>query len=470
MSKQLRLVITAAVIVGLLAAASALLSPPAEGNDPLVLKSSAPSDIKSVSIGNAYGSYDITAEGEGYVPADIPPVLLDIEEFYSLMTYCAAVNAKQVVDRSPEDLSLYGLDSPAATVDIAYNDGSALKLNIGDRERLTDSYYMSVEGSEVVYLIEEQRSALFLLPRKDFVNDVFTPPLQMSSPFSAVRDVTFTGGPLSEPVTLKAVTGDNPDISRLAASFGAPTHLVMGRGVYEFDQTYGVGLLSSLLSLTANDIVDYNLTPAQIDDFGFASPYMQVEFDLKNGIDAQIVRYSLKLIQKGELYYMTCNDNGVIYEVPRPLFADIKYEKLPVRFFLSPMLADLDKVELAAGEQAYTFSLSGKSKEDRAVTLNGQPLDIERFYKFYELITSAAHDGTMLQGVKPEGSALLTLTYHYLDEKKQPDVMKLYKGDTLRNYVEINGVTEFAMLETYSDRVKQALGILQTTQTIETEW
>ncbi len=469
MSKQVRLVIIAAALVAMLACAALLLAPPAEGDDPLVFRSSAASDIASIRINNAYGTFSIYAEGEGYVPGDIPPYIVDIEKFYSLMTYCGAVSARQVVDRSPEDLSLYGLDAPAASVSVVYSDEEMLRFYIGDQERLTGSYYLSVEGLEPVYLIDGQRSSLFLVPKKDFVNRMITPQLQMSSPFSAIRDVKFTGGPLSEPVTLKAVTGDDAEISRLAVSFGAVTHLVMGHGVYEFDQTYGVGLFSSLLGITANDIEGYNLTPDEIAGFGFNDPFMQVEFDLKNGIDAPVVHYSLKLIQKGELYYMTCNDNGVIYEVPRPLFADIEYGRLPVRFFLSPMLMDVSKVELVTWGQTYMFEITGGTK-DRAVTMNGETLDTERFYKFYELITSAAHDGTMFEAVDPQGEALLTLKYHYLDEQKSPDVMKLYKGDTLRDFVEINGVTEFAMLETFLTRVQDAVKILQTTEPIEIKW
>jgi hypothetical protein len=245
---------------------------------------------------------------------------------------------------------------------------------------------------------------------------------------------------------------------------------VMGKGVYEFDQTYGIDLFNSLLGIKADSIVGYNYTPQQVADFGFGSPYMQAEFGLKNGTDAETVNYSLKLIQKGDLWYMTCNDNRIIYEVQRPLFADIQYEKLPARFFLSPMIMDLGKVELTAGGQTYTFSLSGKTNDDRTVTCNGDPFDIERFYTLYGLLTSAANDGTMYQGLEPSGEPLMKLTYYYLDTQKSSDVMALYKGDTLRDYVQINGVTEFEMRETFLARVEDAVSKLWTTGPIETNW
>ena len=65
---------------------------------------------------------------------------------------------------------------------------------------------------------------------------------------------------------------------------------------------------------------------------------------------------------------------------------------------------------------------------------------------------------------------MLRLTYHYVDEKKQPDVMELYPGDARRVYVQVNGVTELAMPETYLTRVQDALSILRTDDPIETDW
>ena len=204
--------------------------------------------------------------------------------------------------------------------------------------------------------------------------------------------------------------------------------------------------------------------------FGFDRPTMQVEFDLKNGVDAEVEHYELALLQKDDATYMTCNDNGVIYAIQEPAFLHIEYGKLLVRWFLSPLLMDVGAIQLTTGGKDYDVVITGETNAEKQVTCNGQKLDIERFRTLYGLLTSAAHDGTLLEDVVVEGTPLLRVIYHYLDEQKQPDVMELYPGDARRVYAQVNGVTELAVREMYLTRVQEALSILWTDDPIETEW
>jgi hypothetical protein len=168
---------------------------------------------------------------------------------------------------------------------------------------------------------------------------------------------------------------------------------------------------------------------------------------------------------------MTCNNNGVIYEVTAPQFLNIELDKLPVRWFLKPLIIDISKVELNVSGQTCDFVLSGSTNDTKQVTYNGNTFNMDRFRTFYQLLTSAAGDGTLLDGsVKAQGDPLMTLTYYYLNSAKQPDTVKIYKGDTLRDYVEVNGVVEFAMRETFLTRVQDAVNILGTDQEIKTDW
>ncbi|OQY20925.1 MAG: hypothetical protein B6I34_08020, partial [Anaerolineaceae bacterium 4572_32.1] len=326
------------------------------------------------------------------------------------------------------------------------------------------------EGNPAIYLMASEHSAGFLLPKKAYVEHQVTPELALSSPLSALQDVTFTGGLLAAPVTVEAVTSEKPELARTAMSFGTATHIVRGKGVYELDQTYGVEMMGALLGISADDIVGYKFTKEQVLDFGFDHPTMQVEFDLKNGIKAEVEHYSLALLRKDDTCYLTSNNNGVIYVVQEPPFLQIEYSKLPVRWFLSPLLIDVRAIELTTGGKDYNFVITGETNADKQITYNGRELDIERFRALFRLLTSAAHDGRLLEDIVVEGPPLLRLTYHYLDEQKQPDVMELYPGDTRRVYVQVNGVTELAMQETYLSRVQEALSILETDQPIETEW
>lgn len=474
MSREARLVLVIALVVLLLGTAAAVLflNPAKPKEKTLTLKAASPGDIVRIAIRNAQDSFAVVATSEGYQVADIPNALVDADKFSSLLDAASKVTAVRLVVAEPRDLQPYGLVEPAARVEIAYRDGSALRLSIGQAERVTGHCYFRVEGDKAVYLMESARCAGFLLPAKGYIEDLITPHLALSSPLSAVLDATFTGGPLEKPVSLKATASGDPEVARMAMSFGTATHLVVseGHGVYELDQTYGIEITSSLLGITAKEIVAYNLSPQEMEAFGFDRPTMRVEFDLKNGLDAPLEHYVLTFLKKDDTLYLTRNDEGVIYVVDEPSCLQIDYEKLLVRWFLSPLLMDLKAVRISTAGQEYEFVLTGQTNADKRVTCNGRELDIERFRTLYKLLTSVAHDGRILKGLSPQGEPLLRLTYLYQDEAKPPDVMELYPGDTRRVYVRLNGITELAMSDTYLARVQEALKILWSDAPIRTDW
>jgi hypothetical protein len=472
MSREARLVLWLAVAVVLLGATALALhrSPPEAIDESLTFKAVAPTDVLRVGITNAHGAYEIAFTGEGYLVGDIPAELVDRQELIALLTACGQVEALRTVADAPADLAPYGLAEPAAQVEIGYADGSALTLLLGQLERVSGDYYLAIAGDPAVYLLAAERAAGLLLPQKALIEDLITPRLALSSPLSALLDVTFAGGLLAEPVTVHAVAAGDPQVARAALSFGAPTHIVRGRGVYELDQTYGVEMLGALLGLTALDVAGYNLTPQEISAFGFDRPTMQVAFDLRNGVGAPVEHYRLALLRQGDTCYLTRNDDGVIYVVAEPAFLRLAYDKLLVRWFLSPLLTDVRAVEISSEGQAYSFAITGETNAAKRVTCNGQPLDIDRFRTLYRLLVSAAHDGALLPDATVTGEPLLRVTYHYRDVGKAPDVMALYPGDARRVVVEVNGVTELAMREMYLTRVQQALRALWTDTPIELDW
>jgi hypothetical protein len=229
--------------------------------------------------------------------------------------------------------------------------------------------------------------------------------------------------------------------------------------------------LGALLGIASSDIADYNCTKEELSAFGFDSPYMKVDFNLKNGLDAPVVPYTLAFVKNGEgTYYMTCNDNGVVYAVPELPFLKLDYKQMQLRWFLSPLIMDLGSIQVTTPSETLTFEIKGKTNAEKAVTLNGEPFDIERFRTFYKLLTSASNDGESIPEDFLGSAPLLTVEYRYLDSAKEPDVLKIYEGDTRRVYAEVNGITEFGMREMFVTRVLEACSAIRTDETIEVNW
>lgn len=474
MKKLIRLLIAEVVVIAVLAAAFLLLifNPAKKEETSYVFADQALTDVASVQVENNSGSIQVTGQSGGYLIDGVPSELVDLEVFIDFLEHCSSVSALKKVDSDQRELAEYGLEEPQARLLTEFQDGSTLDLRLGNQEPLSGSYYCTVEGEKGVYLLAEEWASCYLMVKEQLISFYITPKLAVSSALSAIQDVTFSGGPLAEPVTIESVSAGDEEVKELARSFGAATHIVRGAGVYELDQTYGLTMLTPLCGMMGQSIVYYGLSQEQVDAMGFAQPYMQVEFDYKNGTQepAHYVLRFLAAMEDGSYFYVNAKGSGVIYLVERPAFFDISYEKLLLRWFISPLLMDVEGIAVETGSETYDFAVDNTDAKNPIVSLDGQPVDISLFRSLFQLLGSAASDGGYL-GVQdaPEGEPVMVITYRYTGDKDD-DVLALYPGDTRRVNAYVNGVCEFAMRDAFVERVNEALPAIRAGESFDINW
>lgn len=454
-----------AALVGFL-----ILKPPAGEETPELPRHLA-TEITAVAVSNPEGGFQISAKDGGFILNQVPTEILDVDTFLAFLSGCTELDLSHPV-ADPEALSTYGLDPAAAAIQVSFADGDSLTYEIGAKETLSGSYYFRVEGEQGVFLMAPSQAELCLMNQSGFISFYVTEPLKTSSPLSAVRNVTFTGGNLTEPVTVESVADGDAEVKQLARSFGAATHIVRRGGVYELDQSYGIEMLNPLCGMQAVSIVKYGLTPEQEEQLGFSKPWMQVDFQYKNGTD-QAVPVSLRFLtarEDGSLFYANARGSGIVYVVPPQPFFQLDADKLLLRWFVSPLLMDVEGIEVETPGKTYGFQINQADSQNPAVSLQGENLDITLFRKFFKLLGTAAADGRYL-GIqeKPAGSPLMTITYHYT-EGKPDDVLALYPGESRRVNVFVNGICEFGMKEAFPARVTQALEHLQSGEDFDINW
>lgn len=71
----------------------------------------------------------------------------------SMLSVISEINAYQTVVKSPDNLSEYGLDSPYAYIQATLEDGSTVKLLLGDEIITAEGYYAMVNDDPAVYLV-----------------------------------------------------------------------------------------------------------------------------------------------------------------------------------------------------------------------------------------------------------------------------------------------------------------------------
>ena len=427
-------------------------------------------EVAKVEVQNTYGTYTVLQENGIVTVHDIPAELVNTDYVAMLLDECSNILYESVAGENVQDLAPFGLQTPEGTVLITYTDGSTQQLLFGAEEPVSGGRYCKTAQGSDVLLMKNGRTVRFTMPVEKYINFIITPPNETSSILSVLQDITFSGTQLPQPIVLKAVREDRADILRQASSFGAVTHLITQPQLHEADQTQLLAVAESLLGLLSEGVVDYNCTQAQLAAYGFTTPDLQVEFDYQTGKQAPLLHYNLRLVQKDGGYLATLNDQGVVYQIAAVDFTQVSYESLILRWFLSPFITDVAAMEIAFDGRAYRFDMQGETAKELVVTHEGAPIDAESYRKFYNLVLSAAAEGNAQNDTTQQGTPVLEVRFIYKDTQKPDDVMALYAGPTRRVWVEINGICEFSMRETYVSCIKQATLAVTNHQNFESKW
>ncbi len=482
MSKPVRNLLLAVGIAAVLGAVLffLLLSPtktPAKP-EPQTLAEYAINDVSRVSVRNRTDSYEVRQEDGGFVMADLPAELVNVEYLQMLLDEASHISYEDVAaeDAATANLAAFGLADPEAVVNIAYRDGSSQTLTIGAQEPVSGGRYFTAAGDGRILLMKNNRTIRFTMPLTKYIDYIIVAPRAIPSVLDVIGNVTFGGSAFPQPVDIR-VYNDDPQFQQALVSFGSATHLITAPVLHEINPAEAIPVFESLTGLVSAGVAAYNCDAEALAAYGFDAPLLDVAFDYHNGrkddMGIPVERIRLRVVPNTVDdtggYLVTKNDEGVVYHIEDMPFCHTAYEKLVIRWFLSPFMIDVDRIELATGGQQYTYQITGTTNDEIAATANGQPADINLFRSFYTLLLSAANDGEYFAAPQ-KGALLLTLTYHYRDPQKPDDVIRVYEGDLRRVFVEVNGVCEFAMRDKYVGVVQAAAEALSKGETFTDQW
>lgn len=444
--------------------------PSGAGDGVFLLSDRSVNQVLRLRIKNQYDDYTVWQEGGGFVIEDLPMEQVNPEYVRMLLEESARVEYGAVVSGGAANPGLYGLDKPEAELTIDYTGGEQLSLLLGNGEAVSSGRYFMAAGTGDVLLMKNNRALRFLMPRKKFIHYEIVPFAGFPSPLSAVKKLRLSGRAFPGEIVIEEVRADSAEEMRDAASFGVATHLIRSPGLHEVDQTECIEVFASLTGLLNRDVLAYNCTDEELDAYGFNDPLVKAEFDFLIDAASRPERIVLRVaVFQGE-YILVRDEQRIVHRIENEAFIRTKYEKLAMRWFLTPFVTDLQGLTLELEDGKYVFQFRGEGNRDLEVLLNGKPLAVDRFRKFYALLISAANDGVLLEQPAPETVPLMSLVFSYRDPLKAPDTMKLFKGALRRVNVQINGRTEFAMMQRYLDVVKTAAAALSGEDDFNTNW
>ncbi len=478
MSKPIKLLIASGGLLLALLGVFLLLNQPqpskeTEEDTTLYLVNRGVADIATITISNTHDTYTVTqGQNGGFTIQDLPPHRVNQDYLNMLLDECSAVRYVEVAHEAPVNLDAYGLQSPVSTVTVTYTDGQQLQLLVGNEEPLSGGRFVMAADNDTspVLLMKNNRTIRFTLPLTGYIDYVITPFCDTGLILGAMHNVSLSGKMLPQPIDIVAVDANNPEQMRQAASFGVATHLVTAPGLHEINQTQCIAVFQALMGLLSDGIVAYNCTDEQLAGYGFNDPWLQADFTYTLPGQTEATTTVLKVAQYEGGLIVTRDNDGIVYRINPQEFDAVVYEQLVMRWFYTPFITDLNTMTVQTPNETYRFEFTGEDNRSLAVTINGKPVDIEPFRKYYALIVNASHNGERAPG-PASGEPLLSVSFAYRDTQKPDDTMAFYAEATPRRVaVETNGITEFMMFESYVDCVLKATEALLQGQDFSVDW
>ena len=115
---------------------------------------------------------DYVRDEEGKLSYQVEPAAKFFEyntsKFRSMMFTLTSLTAVAFVEENPEDLSIYGLDTPQYQMELTFEDGRVINLYVGDNTPVDYYYYAMTDAEDVVYTIGNYLTSLITRGELDY--------------------------------------------------------------------------------------------------------------------------------------------------------------------------------------------------------------------------------------------------------------------------------------------------------------
>ena len=354
--------------------------------------------VQSMTITNQYGTYTIVPFGDMHGDADTYYTIegmdinqLDVYTIQNIVKYgCNPVSTSNI--GNVENLAEYGLDKPAATVSVTYEDGEVYDYYIGNAVNgKNNKYYMCAKDSSNVYVIMIESDMLgttdnllnktiFSISQYDYVN---------KNDYNAAENgfsrITVMNPNLTQAFVYEKVSGKTyrlPDYETIKPN----------------DSTLD-NIKSSLESLNADEVVAASANQEQLEQYGLKEPASYISFV----VNEQSYQLLIGNITDDNMYYVKKADSDIIYKINSDkisVFTDATLFSLT-----NPTIYATDETDFSSFEIDYKGQISNislerekdeyKSTENKTYyqyypVLNGVQMDNQEYESFLSAIQNKA--------------------------------------------------------------------------------
>jgi hypothetical protein len=378
-------------------------------------------NLKSFTFERNDGStlvFEKVVQGEGDDAVSIwtlasPQVLFEPRErdIRDIAYSVSSISSAQIIEDEPEDLSIYGLDSPSAVATIDFTDGTSTTMYAGNKTPTRNSYYVRVDEDPKVYTVRTYSIDRFFTQLNDLRDRQIAVP--------DIQAITYFRLESERVMEIVKMEEDDNFIGSQFASLKLAQPYRTERSIDSQRFSEMVETLPTALSIVRfvedapQDLKQYDLDPPR---YQWIMRDEQSFIHLLVGGDAG----------EDEVFAKRPADN-MVFTLPKSAlgFLDTDPFRLADKFVLIPNIDMVDQFTLQGFGKTYVSeikrekNLSAQEGEDEDVIttyfLGGIEIEEDPFKKFYQLVI-----GLLMDAENPEPSQLgvpdVTVSYEFNDE------------------------------------------------------
>ena len=385
---------------------------------------------EKIVVENDKGGYVINIENaDAERKLDVKYFIQGIEDFepqrallIGVSDYCEKIAATSIVADKADNLSIYGLAAPRATVAIDYVDGSKATFIVGDNAPGDNVAYVKRLDRDTVYAVQVSIIERFLTKPADF----FGKTVSYGDPQNTMILRALLGGTMRDrEIEIIDIEKTPDDVSDYVLS----THEIIKPINTGINSGRGLAALHSSFGITAEEVVDVAISDEILEKYDLLEPYSTI---LIVPQDPDAETFSLSSTAPDKDGYVLMLKDRLIYKVNADglTWINIQLHDLIMPNVILPYLDAVSEIIIASPEKTTTFTVEGKENEIRIFS-DGLGMDNDSFRQYYQTLISAEYAEPADVELTEKTEPLLSITYKYKSGAPQ-DTVYFYASNAPR--------------------------------------
>lgn len=435
-----------------------------------------PHDISKLEITNEHGTYEVVRAGDGdnavWTIVELANLPMSSGNMGTLLENAASVTAQQTVVESADDLSIYGLSEPLATVSATFSDSgnTVKKLFIGNLTPSGTMHYAMVEGDPKVYTILNSKVNCFLENKYYVLNKIIYTVKSAAdendtTDYTRINKMTITRSDLDYDFVIEYDVRLDDESIMIANS---SSYVVTSPVFRELNPETSAAVMDGIFGLTASDFGILNPNEEDFAACGITEPAAEVLFEINGGDVIHITIGNECFDEDGTKLgrYIYVDGAAIIYifEENSLPWLNVMPLDITTTMFTSNYIYDVKSINVSGGVNM-SFTMTGSDSDDFAVKLDGNDADADEFKNLYQFLLKAPSDELYFEETDTEP----TLTISIKTDSGE-DVIEFIPSDSRKAIIRLNGKVTYKCASAYVDRLISNLESFKNGEKIISTW